>query len=65
VAQLPDELYGLGYSDREIGAILRQAAAQKTIADLAGALGGVANDIGVDAEYDLVLRGVVQEILDR
>jgi hypothetical protein len=65
LAQLPDELYGLGYSDREIGAILRDAGAQQKIADLASALGGLADEIGVDTEHDLILRGVVQEILDR
>ena len=65
LAQLPDELYGLGYSDHEIGVILRQAAAQQKIADLVGALGGVADEIGVDSQHDLILRDVVQEILDR
>jgi hypothetical protein len=65
LAQLPDELFELGYSDHEIAAILRRAAAHHKIADLAGALGCAVDEIGVDTEHDLILRDVVQEILDR
>jgi hypothetical protein len=63
LARLPDELYWLGYSDREIGAILLDAVENKTVAALAGALGCAADDIGVDAEHDLMLRDVVEEVL--
>jgi hypothetical protein len=64
LAQLPDELYGLGYSDREIGTILRRAAATQKIAELASVLGVLVAEIGVDARHDLLLRDVVREILD-